>query len=61
MELFDFDELPAALLTVHPLLQPLVPLQMEKMEKSTDFTLLRLTDCGGWGEGALNPSPFKVG
>lgn len=33
MELFDLDELPAALLTVHPLLQPLVALQMDNMEK----------------------------
>lgn len=57
MELLDLDQLPAALLAVHPLLQPLVPLQMEKMEKSTDFTLLRFTDRAG----ALHPGPFEVG
>lgn len=40
MELLDLNELPAALLTVHPLLQPLVSLQQEKMEKRTDTVLI---------------------
>lgn len=40
MELLDFNELPAALLAVHPLLQPLVSLQEEKMEKSIDTVLI---------------------
>lgn len=41
MELLDFNELPAALLAVHPLLQPLVSLQRgEKMERSVDTVLI---------------------
>ncbi len=43
MELLDFSELPAALLTVHSLLQPLVSLHREQIAEKhlygTDFTL----------------------
>lgn len=47
MELLDFSELPAALLAVHSLLQPLVSLHQEqngeKRWYSAEFTLLCLT------------------
>lgn len=50
MELLDFSELPAALLAVHSLLQPLVSLHREqngeKRWYSTDFTLQYPTDQG---------------